>query len=837
MADEVPAAHWELELLAWNVKHGVSDDNLDYLQGELLDSTRAMVFLSETRERAQLRGKLSVRSTGLVDVTPTAADSRATWLVTEELRPYLHCHDFGALSGVAAGVSLRHGGRTTHFLGAYWPPGDEGGMLSIVRLSGLLKGMLAECGEGGIVLCGDLNANAGVAGSGSAAAADRWGTLRDMLEEQGLRRIHGEGEAADPTFFRSHKSSQPAGALDHVMLSPDLAASATPHDIHYAPESRSDHAPVACTLRLPAEAPPAIEAVREVRRWEIAVYGSESWQRYRDVLLDELHDLIGYVDAQGERSATPAEICHVWKLLREAVTSAADAVFPKKEKELHHPAVWRSDSRAATLRQAAKRARRRRKAAAQGGTPARIGASQRQVRRAQARLRRYMTKKARKRSKEGARKIADTLGTHASRAGWRIVRRLVRPSVETASTLAQVRGPDGVLAAEGEESVEVAAEVMTAMFQKGQTPTAVERENRELEADQGGAAARIRRGLEGLPAAPELDPVGAPVGVSGGRVRGEFPHRTGRVDDWGEFVPDSGDEGGKPYVMRALDKVNLGASPGSDGLVVELLAWVDSHAVAVVIERDVPEGSAVAEGVGDPGSTFRGRAVLSRIVTWLFRQMFAAGYMPPEWKVGSTVLLWKGKGDRADLAGYRTITCGSTMEKWYAHALLHGVEGWATLRQRVSVDQCGFQPHRSTEDAQLALVSMLQERHGTAKANNENVTHLVFVDFRAAYDSVDHEALLLMLELVGAGVLVPAVADMLEGRTTTVRVAGGRTKLITSQFPVLTGSKSSTGVDASITLVSARFELESLHLCPHLGQVTGLPGLGAAGVVSVRGTL
>ena len=56
-------------------------------------------------------------------------------------------------------------------------------------------------------------------------------------------------------------------------------------------------------------------------------------------------------------------------------------------------------------------------------------------------------------------------------------------------------------------------------------------------------------------------------------------------------------------------------------------------------------------------------------------------------------------------------------------------------------------------------------------------------------------------------------------------------------FPVLTGSKSSTGVDASITLVSARFEPELPRLGPHLGQATFVPGLGAAGVVAVRGTL
>ena len=133
---------------------------------------------------------------------------------------------------------------------------------------------------------------------------------------------------------------------------------------------------------------------------------------------------------------------------------------------------------------------------------------------------------------------------------------------------------------------------------------------------------------------------------------------------------------------------------------------------------------------------------VNRAPNELFHKAWTTGRVPIEWKEGVIVSLYKGKGTRNQCSSYRSISLLSVPWKASAHVLLIRLEPLLTKTRRTQ--QSGFTRGRSTMDAILALhlLSELLREFGRPL----NAAH---IDIKAAFDSVDRNALWKSLRRIG----------------------------------------------------------------------------------------
>ena len=85
-----------------------------------------------------------------------------------------------------------------------------------------------------------------------------------------------------------------------------------------------------------------------------------------------------------------------------------------------------------------------------------------------------------------------------------------------------------------------------------------------------------------------------------------------------------------------------------------------------------------------------------------------SGTIPPDWKRGLVVPIWKGKGNLQDCNNYRGITLISVLGKMLTHLLLMRVRSHLLKYQRSELS--GFTPSKSTTDHILALRVLVKRR-------------------------------------------------------------------------------------------------------------------------------
>jgi len=108
--------------------------------------------------------------------------------------------------------------------------------------------------------------------------------------------------------------------------------------------------------------------------------------------------------------------------------------------------------------------------------------------------------------------------------------------------------------------------------------------------------------------------------------------------------------------------------------------------------------------------------------------------MPTDWKDGIIVTLYKGKGPKFECPNYRPITLLSVPGKVFAHVIMARIQPLLDRTRRPQ--QSGFTRGRSTIDAILAL-RLLSEIH----REFNRPLNVVYLDIKAAFDSVDRRAL------------------------------------------------------------------------------------------------
>ena len=160
-----------------------------------------------------------------------------------------------------------------------------------------------------------------------------------------------------------------------------------------------------------------------------------------------------------------------------------------------------------------------------------------------------------------------------------------------------------------------------------------------------------------------------------------------------------------------------------------------------------------------------GGDALARALHWVIGKIWDEETLPEEWMEGIVCPIYK-KGDKLDCGNYRAITLLSAAYKVLSQLLCRRLTPIA--KDFVGQYQAGFMGARATTDQIFALRQVLQ------KCREFNVTtHHLFIDFRAAYDTIDREELWTIMHDYGfPDKLTRLVKATLDRVMCVVRVSG-----------------------------------------------------------------
>ena len=132
---------------------------------------------------------------------------------------------------------------------------------------------------------------------------------------------------------------------------------------------------------------------------------------------------------------------------------------------------------------------------------------------------------------------------------------------------------------------------------------------------------------------------------------------------------------------------------------------------------------------------------------------------PPEWSEALVVSIFKGKGSDALPENYRPISLLNAVYKLYAAMLQARL--LESCEHKLRPTQYGFRPHRST------LHPLFTVRRAMEWSTMTNTPlHLLFLDWKQAFDSLDHTAMLEALERLGlSGKMLAAVGSIYHSPT------------------------------------------------------------------------
>ena len=158
-----------------------------------------------------------------------------------------------------------------------------------------------------------------------------------------------------------------------------------------------------------------------------------------------------------------------------------------------------------------------------------------------------------------------------------------------------------------------------------------------------------------------------------------------------------------------------------------------------------------------------------KVITRLCNMIWQEKAWPQDWKRSIFIPLFK-KGDKKDCGNYRTISLISHTSKIMLKILQKRLEGF--LNKELPEEQAGFKRGRGTRDhiANLRRIMERQREFG-------GMVYMCFIDYRKAFDSVDHDKLWNNLISFGAPPhLVALLHALYKDQLATVMTEHGETE-------------------------------------------------------------
>ena len=139
-----------------------------------------------------------------------------------------------------------------------------------------------------------------------------------------------------------------------------------------------------------------------------------------------------------------------------------------------------------------------------------------------------------------------------------------------------------------------------------------------------------------------------------------------------------------------------------------------------------------------------GGQILINFFTILFNEIFDSGIYPSEWSKAIVVPIFK-KGNIDDPDNYRGISLINTTCKCFTSILNKRLYLWLEDNKGIVENQAGFRRDYSTIDQIFNLYSIVQKSFSCSGRK----LYVAFVDFKKAFDSVQHNKLLEILQDIG----------------------------------------------------------------------------------------
>ena len=149
----------------------------------------------------------------------------------------------------------------------------------------------------------------------------------------------------------------------------------------------------------------------------------------------------------------------------------------------------------------------------------------------------------------------------------------------------------------------------------------------------------------------------------------------------------------------------------------------------------------------------------------LINSSFSSGIFPDHLKIAHTIPIFK-KGDPTCINNYRPISILHFISKVFEKCLHSRLMNFLVSNNILSINQFGFLKQTSTEDAILKLVDYLYDSLNS-KFNSINV----FIDFKKAFDTINHSILIKKMEAYGIrGLPLELMANYLQNRKQFVKI-------------------------------------------------------------------
>jgi sorting nexin-29 len=171
----------------------------------------------------------------------------------------------------------------------------------------------------------------------------------------------------------------------------------------------------------------------------------------------------------------------------------------------------------------------------------------------------------------------------------------------------------------------------------------------------------------------------------------------------------------------------------------------------------------------------------------LIRKIWRDKKMPDDWKVGLIIPLFK-KGDKMRCENYRGITLLNVAYKILTSIILERLKEYS--EEILGEYQCGFRPRRRAMD-QIFVVGQILEKFYAYDID----LHLLFIDFKKAFDNVNQKKLLKSLVSFGIAKKMEQLVKMiLEGAQARVIVDGK----VRTPFGISIGVRQGDGLSATL---------------------------------------
>jgi ribonuclease HI len=165
-------------------------------------------------------------------------------------------------------------------------------------------------------------------------------------------------------------------------------------------------------------------------------------------------------------------------------------------------------------------------------------------------------------------------------------------------------------------------------------------------------------------------------------------------------------------------------------------------------------------------------------------RLWEDGTFPASWSHSTLIPIQKPRKPSADPASYRPISLSSCASKIFERMVNGRLRAYLENNKIISPYQNGFRPGHSTADSLVQIIDSVQRGF-----INDNVTVALFLDLKAAFDTVHHSALLIEIHKIGIrGRLATYLQNFLKNRTFQVRCGNTCSPSVAQEHGVPQGS-------------------------------------------------